>query len=136
MEKAPGYGVTTSSGGMTTPPTSLAGMPGYVVPPLGLTPPDFSIWSLPPLETPKPGGLPATSQYRPPIGRSRQLTITLERCAWEQLARAPPAPAQQAQVPTALAPCTSQVTPPLHQPPPSHPATPYQQAVQLPNRSA
>ena len=47
VEQTPGYGVTASSGGMTTPSTTVAGMPGYVVPPLGLTPPDFSSWSLP-----------------------------------------------------------------------------------------
>ena len=54
VEQTPGYGVTTSSGGMTTPSTSAAGMPGYVAPPLGLTPPDFSSWSLPPPEAPHP----------------------------------------------------------------------------------
>ena len=55
VEQTPGYGVTTSSGGMTTPSTSVAGMPGYVVPLPGLTPPDFSSWSLPPPEAPHPG---------------------------------------------------------------------------------
>ena len=30
VEQIPGYGVTASSGGMTTPSTSAAGMPGYV----------------------------------------------------------------------------------------------------------
>ena len=39
---SPGYGVTASSGGMTTPSTSVAGMPGYVAPLPGLSPPDFS----------------------------------------------------------------------------------------------
>ena len=48
MEQTPGYGVATSSGVMTTPSTSVAGMPGYVAPPPGLTPLDLSIWSLPP----------------------------------------------------------------------------------------
>ena len=56
VEQTPGYGVTASSGGMTTPSTSAAGMPGYVAPPLGLTPPDFSSWSLPPPETPPTPG--------------------------------------------------------------------------------
>ena len=37
VEQTPGYGVTTSSGGMTTPSTSVVGMLGYVAPPLGLT---------------------------------------------------------------------------------------------------
>ena len=50
VEQTLGYGVIASSGGMTTPSTSVAGMPGYVVPLLGLTPPDFSSWSLPPPE--------------------------------------------------------------------------------------
>ena len=56
MEQTPGYGVTASSGGMTTPSTSVAGMAGYVAPPPGLTPPDFSSWSLPPLEAPPTPG--------------------------------------------------------------------------------
>ena len=36
VEQTPGYGVTASSGGMTTPSTTAAGMPGYVAPPPGL----------------------------------------------------------------------------------------------------
>ena len=46
VEQTPGYGVTASSGGMTTPSTTVAGMSGYVAPPLGLTLPDFSSWRL------------------------------------------------------------------------------------------
>ena len=41
---------------MTTPSTSVAGMPGYVAPPPGITPPDFSSWSLPPPEVPPSPG--------------------------------------------------------------------------------
>ena len=48
-EQTPGYGVTASSGGMTTPSTTATGMPGHVVPLPSLTPPDFSSWSLPPI---------------------------------------------------------------------------------------
>ena len=44
VEQTPGYGVTSSGGGLTTLSTSIGGMPGYVAPPPGLTPPDFSIW--------------------------------------------------------------------------------------------
>ena len=33
VEESPGYGVTASSGGMTTPTTTAAGMPRYVPPP-------------------------------------------------------------------------------------------------------
>ena len=52
VEQTPGYGVTASSGGMTTPSTTAAGIPGYVAPLLGLTPPDFSNWILLPLRSP------------------------------------------------------------------------------------
>ena len=58
VEQTPGYGVTASSGGMTTPSTTVAGMSGYVAPPPGLTPPDFSSWRLPPPEAPHPGDYP------------------------------------------------------------------------------
>ena len=52
VEQAPGYELTSSSGGVTNLSTSMGDMPGYVVPPPGLTPPDFSIWSIPPQEAP------------------------------------------------------------------------------------
>ena len=65
MEQTPGYGVTASSGGMTTPSTTVAGMSGYVAPPPGLTPPDFSSWRLPPPETAHLGDyLPLHKAYR------------------------------------------------------------------------
>ena len=48
VEQTPEYGLTSSRGGLTTPSTSMGGMPGYVAPPPGLTPPDFSSWSMPP----------------------------------------------------------------------------------------
>ena len=60
VEQTPGYGVTSSSGGVTTLSTSIGGMPGYVAPPPGLTPPDFSIWSVLPLEASLPKGLPVS----------------------------------------------------------------------------
>ena len=87
VEQTPGCGVTASSGGMTTPSTSIAGMPGYVVPLPGLTPPDFSSWSLPPPEAPLPQGLPAASQGLSHVGRSIQVRATVERQAREQLAQ-------------------------------------------------
>ena len=126
MEQTPGYGVTTSSGGMTTPSTSVVGMPGYVAPLLGLTPPDFSIWSLPPSEAPLPRGLPVASQCLPPVGRSTQLRATLERHTRVQLVQGSRALAQEAQMPPVSVLYTPQMAPPLHQPPPSQPATPYQ----------
>ena len=135
VEQTPGYGVTTSSGGMTTPSTSVAGMPGYVVPPPGLTPPDFSSWSLPPPEAPLPWGLPTALQGLSCVGRSIQVRATVERHAWAQWVQGPWALAQQALMPPMLVPCTPQMAPPLCQPPLGRPATPYQQAVQLPGKS-
>ena len=135
LEQTPGYGVTTSSGGMTTPSTSVAGMPGYVAPLLGFTPPDFSSWSLPPPEVPLPWRLPAALQSLPGVGRSTQMRTTLERHARAQLVQGPWAPAQWAQTPPTSAPHTPQRVPPLHHPPPRWPATPYQQAGQPLDRS-
>ena len=60
VQQAPGYRVTSSGGGVTDPSTFMGGMPGYVAPSPGLTPPDFSIWSIPPQEAPLPPGLPAS----------------------------------------------------------------------------
>ena len=97
VEQTPGHGVTASSGGMTAPSTTAAGMPGYVVPLLGLTPPDFSNWSLPPPEVPLSRGLAAASQGLPGIGRSNMIRGSVERHA----------SAQQVLVAWAmLAPCT------------------------------
>ena len=135
VEQTSGYGVTTSSGGMTTPRTSVAGMPGYVAPLPGLTPPDFSSWSLPHPEAPLPQGLPTVLQGLPGIRRSMQIRAAVERHARAQLAQGPWAPAQWAQMPPTLVPHTPQMAPPLHQPPPGQPATLYQQTVQLPGKS-
>ena len=135
VEQTPGYGVTASSGGMTTPSTSVAGMPGYVVPPPGVTPPDFSSWSLPPPEAPLPQGLPTVLQGLSRIRRSIQVRATVERQARAQLAQGPRGLAQSAQTQPTSAPCIPQMAPPLHQPPPGWPATLYQQVVQLPGKS-
>ena len=113
-ELTPGYGVTASSGGVTTPSTSLGGMSEYVAPPPGL-----SIWNMPPLEASLPKGPVVSPQYRPPIGRAAQLRTTLSR--------------------QALVPQAPQMAPPIHQPlpfPRGWPATPYQQAVQPPGKSS
>ena len=135
VEQTPGYGVTASSGGMTTPSTTAAGMPGYVAPPLGLTPPDFSSWSLPPPEVSLSRGLPTASQGLPGIGRSNMIRGTVERHARPQWVLGPRAPAQGPQAPPMLVLHAPQVAPPLCQPPPSWAATPYQQAVQPPGKS-
>ena len=85
VEQTPGYAVITSSGGMTTPCSSVAGMAGYVAPLPGLPLPDFSSWSLPPPEAPLPQGLPAASQGLSCIGRSIQVRAVVERQAQAHL---------------------------------------------------
>ena len=135
MEQTTGYGVAAPSGGMTTPSTSIAGMPGYVVPLPGITPPDFSSWSMSPPETPLPWLLPTASQGLSHVGRSIQVRATVERQARAQLAQGPRGLVQPAQTQPLAVPHTPQVAPPLCQPPPGWPATQYQQAVQLPGKS-
>ena len=142
VQQAQGYGVTSSSRGVTDPSTPMGGMPGYVVPPPGLTPPDFSIWSIPPQEVPLPPGLPVSPLYQPPVGRATSLRAAIERQAQALRATAPQAPMPLAPMPPApksQAPLlqSPQVAPPLHQPLPSSRswlATPYQQAVQPPSK--
>ena len=133
VQQTQGYGVTSTSGGATNLSTPMGGMPGYVVPPPGLTPPDFSSWSIPPPEVPPSPGLHASPLHRPPMGRASLLTL-------HQQARVLRAPAPQTPTPSALRsqaplPWAPQMVPPLCQPLPSsgsQPATPYQQAVQPP----
>ena len=133
VQQTQGYGVTSTSGGATDLSTPMGGMPGYVVPSPGLTPPDFSSWSIPPLEVPPPPGLPASPLHRPPMGRASLLTL-------HQRAPALRAPAPQAPMPLASRsqaplPQAPQMAPPLRQPLPSSGnrlVTPYQQAVQPP----
>ena len=111
----------------------MGGMPGYVVPPPGLTPPDFSTWSIPPQEAPPPPGLPVSPQYQPPVRRASQLRAAIDRQAqalWVQVLQVP-----ASQVPVPQAP---QMMPPLHKPlqsSGSQPATPYQQVVQPPSKT-
>ena len=110
-------------------------MTGYVAPPLGITPPDFSSWSLPPPEVPPPWGLPAAMQGLSRMGRSIQVRAAAERQARAQLAQCPRGLVQPAQTQPLAVLCTPQVVPPLRQPPPGWPATQCQQAVQLPGKS-
>ena len=135
VEQTPGCGVTASSGGMTTPSTSVAGMPGYVAPLPGITPPDFSNWSLPPPGVPLPRGLPTALQGLSHVGRSIQVRAAVERQARAQLVQGPRGLVQPTQTQPMPAPCTPQMALPLRQPPPGQPATLYQQAVQLPGKS-
>ena len=136
MEQTPGYGVTASSGGMTTPSTTVAGMSGYVAPPPGLTLPDFSSWRLLPPEAPPPsGGLPTAPPGLPGVGRSLVLRGAVERNARAQMVQCPGGLAQWAQTQPTSALRAPQTVPPLRQPLPRWPAMPYQQAVQPPKKS-
>ena len=132
VDQSPGYGATASSGGMTSPSTTAAGMSRYVPPPPGLTPIDFSNWRLLPPEAPASRGLPTASPGLPGVGRSLRLRGTAERNAGAQMAQHPGGLAQQTQTPPTSAPCTPQMALPLCQPLPGWPAMPYQQAVQPP----
>ena len=116
VEQTPGCGVAASSGGMTTPSITTAGMPGYVVPPPDLTLPDFSNWSLPSPEIPPSRGLPTAPQGLPGIGRSEIIKSAVGRHARVQLVVGSQAPGQHAPVPPMSVPSTPQVAPPLHQP--------------------
>ena len=80
-EQTPGYGQTSSSGGVPKQSTSMGGMPGYVAPPPGLTSTDFSIWSLPLQEAHSPPGLLAFPQYQPPMGRASMMRATIDKQA-------------------------------------------------------
>ena len=72
MEQTLGYGMTTSSGGVTTLSTSLGGMSGLVPPPPGISIWDPFQWKAPISQKPV-----TTPPYRPPTGRAEWLKPTL-----------------------------------------------------------
>ena len=77
VEETPGCGATASSGGLTAP-----GMPatGYLLPPPGLPPIDYSKWRLLPPEAQTAGV--ATDPLRlPGVGRGAGLRGTVKRIA-------------------------------------------------------
>ena len=134
VDQSPGYRATASSGGMTSPSTTAAGMSGYVPPPPSLPPIDFSNWRLPPPEAPASRGLPTAPPGLPGVGRSTRLRGTAKRIAGAQMAQRSGSLAQWTPTPPMSVPCTPRMVPPLHQPPPGQPAMPYQQAVQPPKK--
>ena len=110
LEQTPGYGMTSSAGGVTTPSTSLGGMPGLVPPP-----PELSIWNPFQGMAPIPWQPGISLPYKPPIGRADWLKAMLNE--------------------RGLLPWAPQVAPAIHQPPllsQSRPATLYQQTVHPP----
>ena len=72
MEQTLGYGMTASSGGVTTPSTSLGGM-SRLVP----SPPGISIWDPFQWKAPISQQLVTTLLYRPPAGRAEWLKAIL-----------------------------------------------------------
>ena len=92
MEQIPGYGMTASSSGVTTPSTSWGGMSRLVLPPPGI-----SIWDTFSWKAPIPQQPVTTPSYRPPIGRGEQLKTTLSM--------------------RGLVPRVPQMAPAIHQPP-------------------
>ena len=128
--ESPGGGATASSGGMTVPGMPAAGMSGYLLPPPGLPPIDFTKWRLPLPEAPASGGATAPPLL-PGVGRSAGLQGTAKRITGAPhsggLAQRMPAP------PTTM-PYMPQMVPPVQQPCLEWPAMPYQQVVQPPKR--
>ena len=128
--ESPGGGAIASSGGMTVPGMPAAGMSGYLPPPPGLPPIDFSKWRLPPPEASASRGPPAPPNL-PGVGRSINLRGTAKRIVGTPR---PGGLAHQMPVPPTSMPCMPQMVLPLQQPCLVGPATPYQQAVQLPKK--
>ena len=112
VQQTPGYGVTTSSGGVTGFEylhRRYAWICGT-----SSRPQISPFWSIPPQEAPLPPGLPVSLLYQPPMGRASSLRATIDRQAQTLRAMAPQAPTSQA--PTSQTP---QMVPPLCQPLPS-----------------
>ena len=106
--------MTASSGGVTTPSTSLGDMSGLVLPPPGISIWDTFSWKAPILQQPV-----TTPSYRPPVGRGEWLKAALST--------------------RGLVPQVPQSAPAIRQPPPlpwGQPATPYQQVVQPPSKTS
>ena len=102
--ESPGHEETASSGGLTTP-----GMPatGYLPPPPGLPPIDYSKWRLPPPEAPTAGAAMAPLRLTG-VGRKAGLRGMMKRIAGSpRLGRL----AQQMPVPPMTMLCMPQTMP-------------------------
>ena len=130
MARAPVPGVVASSAGSTTSEASTVEVqePGLTSPPPGLTPFDFTSWSLPPLGAPQTGGLPL------PSGRGVGRQAAGPRAPGPQ---APMLSAPQGMLPICPQRPLQPVAPyQLPAPPTSQPVAPYQQALLQPPRPA
>ena len=119
-----GCRATASSGGLTAPGMLAT---GYLLPPPGLPPIDYSKWRLPPPEA-LTAGVVMDPLCLPGVGRGTGL--------WGMAKRIAELPhtgglAQQMPAPPTTMPCMPQMMP-VQQPCPEWPATPYQQVVQPP----
>ena len=117
IARIPGKGVEASTGGSTTSEATSTEVqePGATSPPPGLTPLDFTNWSLPLPEAPLTGGLPLPLGGLPRIRRQTA---------------GPWTPGQWAPTPPMHMPSAPQGTLPIHQQRPCQLAAPYQQAAQ------
>ena len=126
--ESPGCGVTASSRGLTAPCMPAT---GYLPPPPGLPPIDYSKWRLPFPEA-LATGVATAPLHLTGVGRGTGLWGTVKRIAGSTC---PGGLAQRMPVlPTTML-CMPQ-TMPIQQPCLEQPATPYQQAVQPPKRPA
>ena len=106
VDQSPGYGATASSGGMTAPSTTAAGMSRYIPPPPSLPPIDFSNWRLPPPEALASRGLPAAPPSLPGVRRSIRLRGTAKRIVGVQMVQGPGGLAQRMPTPPMSVLCT------------------------------
>ena len=151
MARIPGQEVAASNGGPTTPEATSTEVqePGATSPLLGLTPLDFTNWSLPIPEAPLTEGLPLPSGGLPRIGRQTAGPWALGPRALKPPMQVPSAPQGMLPIhqqrPCQLAAPYQQAVQQLSQPAApyqqvlqqlSQPATPYQQAVQPQRRPA
>ena len=123
IARIPGQGVAASTGGPTTSEAASTEVqePGATSPPPGLTPLDFTNWSLPLPEAPLTWGLPLPSGGLPRIGRQTAGPWTLGP-------RAPTPPMQVLSAPQGMLP--------IHQQRLQQLAVPYQQVAQQASQPA
>ena len=138
MARISGQGVVASIGGSTTSEASTMEVQelGVISPPPGLTPLDFTNWSLPLPGAPLTGGLPLPSGGLPRIRRQTKVPQALGSQALGPWALTPPM--QVPSTPQGMLLIHQQR---LHQPAApyqqsSQPAAPYQQVVQQVSQSA
>ena len=102
--ESPGHGATASSGGLTAPGTPAT---GYLSPPPGLPPIDYSKWRLPPPEA-LAAGVAMALLCLAGVGRGAGLRGMVKRIARSPC---PGGLAQQMPAPPMMMPCMPQMMP-------------------------